>query len=129
MFDFHAASPRDRAWLCGGGPTRRDFLQVGALSAVGLSLPQYARAAALGLGPLWLVYGNYFEGPDYVLRARGHYPNPSLTPDGPGLIDECGSGADQGGSEAACRAAGKLRTEGKDYVVKDGDVMHFLFNV
>jgi len=33
------------------------------------------------------------------------------------------------GSEAACRAAGKLRTEGKDYVVKDGDVMHFLFNV
>ena len=33
------------------------------------------------------------------------------------------------GSEAACRAAGKLRTEGKEYVVKDGDVMHFLFNV
>jgi ribosome-binding ATPase YchF (GTP1/OBG family) len=33
------------------------------------------------------------------------------------------------GSEAACRAAGKLRVEGKDYVVKDGDVMHFLFNV
>ncbi|MCB0764429.1 MAG: redox-regulated ATPase YchF, partial [Flavobacteriales bacterium] len=33
------------------------------------------------------------------------------------------------GSEAACRAAGKLRVEGKDYIVKDGDVMHFLFNV
>ena len=33
------------------------------------------------------------------------------------------------GSEAACRAAGKLNSEGKDYVVKDGDVMHFLFNV
>jgi GTP-binding protein YchF len=33
------------------------------------------------------------------------------------------------GSEAACRNAGKLRTEGKEYVVKDGDVMHFLFNV
>lgn len=33
------------------------------------------------------------------------------------------------GSEAACRAAGKLRTEGKEYIVKDGDVMHFLFNV
>ncbi|HYV95723.1 MAG TPA: redox-regulated ATPase YchF [Chitinophagales bacterium] len=32
-------------------------------------------------------------------------------------------------SEAACRAAGKLRLEGKEYVVKDGDVMHFLFNV
>ncbi|MBK7941107.1 MAG: redox-regulated ATPase YchF [Flavobacteriales bacterium] len=33
------------------------------------------------------------------------------------------------GSEPACRAAGKLRTEGKEYIVKDGDVMHFLFNV
>ncbi len=33
------------------------------------------------------------------------------------------------GSEAACRSAGKLRVEGKEYVVKDGDVMHFLFNV
>jgi GTP-binding protein YchF len=35
----------------------------------------------------------------------------------------------QYGSEAACREAGKLRIEGKDYVVKDGDVMHFRFNV
>lgn len=33
------------------------------------------------------------------------------------------------GSEAACRAKGQLRVEGKDYVVQDGDVMHFLFNV
>jgi hypothetical protein len=33
------------------------------------------------------------------------------------------------GSEAACRAAGKLASEGKDYVVEDGDIMHFLFNV
>ncbi len=32
-------------------------------------------------------------------------------------------------SEAACREAGRLRIEGKDYVVKDGDVMHFRFNV
>jgi GTP-binding protein YchF len=32
-------------------------------------------------------------------------------------------------SEAACREAGKLRIEGKDYVVKDGDIMHFRFNV
>lgn len=30
--------------------------------------------------------------------------------------------------EAGAREAGKLRTEGKDYVVKDGDVCHFLFN-
>jgi len=33
------------------------------------------------------------------------------------------------GSEAAARDNGKLRIEGKDYVVKDGDVMHFRFNV
>ena len=33
------------------------------------------------------------------------------------------------GGETACREAGKLRQEGKEYIVKDGDVMHFLFNV
>lgn len=32
-------------------------------------------------------------------------------------------------NEAECRALALLRTEGKDYVVQDGDVMHFLFNV
>lgn len=32
-------------------------------------------------------------------------------------------------SEAGCREAGKLAIEGKEYVVKDGDVMHFRFNV
>ena len=31
--------------------------------------------------------------------------------------------------EAGAKSAGKLRTEGVDYVVKDGDIMHFLFNV
>ena len=33
------------------------------------------------------------------------------------------------GSEAKCREAGKLNVEGKTYIVKDGDIMHFLFNV
>lgn len=33
------------------------------------------------------------------------------------------------GSEQACKDAGKLSVEGKEYVVKDGDVMHFRFNV
>ncbi len=33
------------------------------------------------------------------------------------------------GSEAAVRDAGKLFVEGKEYVVKDGDIMHFRFNV
>ena len=33
------------------------------------------------------------------------------------------------GGEAGARDAGKLRSEGKDYVVQDGDVLHFRFNV
>lgn len=33
------------------------------------------------------------------------------------------------GSEAACRDAGKLAVQGKDYIVEDGDIMHFRFNV
>jgi len=32
-------------------------------------------------------------------------------------------------SEAACREAGRLRLEGKEYIVQDGDIMHFRFNV
>jgi len=32
-------------------------------------------------------------------------------------------------NETNCRSAGVMRTEGRDYVVKDGDVIHFLFNV
>ena len=33
------------------------------------------------------------------------------------------------GSEAAVKEAGKMSVEGKDYVVQDGDIMHFRFNV
>ena len=33
------------------------------------------------------------------------------------------------GSESKCREAGKLNVEGKAYIVQDGDIMHFLFNV
>ena len=33
------------------------------------------------------------------------------------------------GSESACKSAGMMRIEGKDYIVQDGDIMHFLFNV
>jgi len=33
------------------------------------------------------------------------------------------------GSDAACRDAGKIAIEGKEYVVQDGDIMHFRFNV
>jgi hypothetical protein len=33
------------------------------------------------------------------------------------------------GGEQGAREAGKLRLEGKDYIVRDGDVIHFRFNV
>lgn len=33
------------------------------------------------------------------------------------------------GSEAACKDAGKMGIEGKEYIVEDGDIMHFRFNV
>lgn len=33
------------------------------------------------------------------------------------------------GSEAKCKEAGKLRLEGKDYIVKDGDIIHFRFAI
>lgn len=36
---------------------------------------------------------------------------------------------DKYGSELAVKEAGKLRLEGKDYIVQDGDIMHFRFNV
>ena len=36
---------------------------------------------------------------------------------------------DELGSDLAIKEAGRLRLEGKDYVVQDGDVMHFRFNV
>lgn len=33
------------------------------------------------------------------------------------------------GSESACKEAGKMAVEGKEYIVQDGDIMHFRFNV
>jgi len=33
------------------------------------------------------------------------------------------------GSESSCREAGKINVEGKEYIVQDGDIMHFRFNV
>ncbi len=36
---------------------------------------------------------------------------------------------DELGSESAVKEAGKLRLEGKDYVMQDGDIVEFRFNV
>ncbi len=49
MFDFIADSPQDRARLCGTGRSRREFLQIGSLASLGLSLPQYLWAKEHGV--------------------------------------------------------------------------------
>jgi hypothetical protein len=49
MFDFLAESPQDRARLCGTGHSRREFLQIGSLAALGLSLPQLLWAKENGV--------------------------------------------------------------------------------
>ena len=49
MFDFLADSPSDKVTLCGPSRSRREFLSVGALTALGLSLPQYLHAAETGM--------------------------------------------------------------------------------
>lgn len=36
---------------------------------------------------------------------------------------------DRYGGEAGAKAVGKLRVEGREYVIQDGDVVHFRFNV
>jgi len=33
------------------------------------------------------------------------------------------------GSETACKESGKMAVQGKEYLVQDGDIMHFRFNV
>ena len=48
--------------------------------------------------------------------------------DGDSLAAGQASQQDHRGEHGA-KEAGKLRVEGKDYIVKDGDVMHFRFNV
>src|SRR5687767_12490131 len=49
MFDLLAESPEDRPRLCGPRLNRREFLQIGSLAAIGLSLPQVLAAKESGL--------------------------------------------------------------------------------
>ena len=45
------------------------------------------------------------------------------------MLKRCGHDFITCKGEHGAKRAGKMRLEGKDYVVKDGDVMHFRFNV
>jgi GTP-binding protein YchF len=68
------------------------------------------RKGAMGPEAAGVIHGDFEKG---FIRAQVY-----------GLAD-----LDAHGSEAGIKAAGKMRIEGKEYVVQDGDIMHFLFNV
>jgi len=108
------------------------------LADMGLERPGLERLIAVGYHTLGLI--TFLTAGEKEIRAwtvrRG-----ALAPEAAGVIH---SDFERGfiraeviewhrlveaGSIAAARSRGWLRTEGKDYVVEDGDVMHFLFNV
>jgi len=112
---------------------RAEFLADMGLAEPGLAVLARATYALLGLQ-------TYFTAGEKEVRAWT-VPVGAKAPEAAGVIH---SDFERGfiraevytvddlatlGSEAAMKAAGKIRLEGKDYVVQDGDVMHFRFNV
>jgi GTP-binding protein YchF len=127
-------SGKVEAELAALAPAERDEY----LRSLGLAEPGLDRLVHAGYRLLGLI--TYFTGGPEEVRAwtvkRG-----TLAPQAAGVIH---TDFEKGfikaevvryddlvalGSEAACRERGKLRVEGKEYVVQDGDVMHFRFNV
>ncbi|HVG46779.1 MAG TPA: DUF933 domain-containing protein, partial [Rubellimicrobium sp.] len=107
------------------------------LEAMGLEEPGLDRLIRAGYGLLRLQ--TYFTAGPKEARAWT-IPEGTLAPQAAGVIH---GDFERGfiraetvayedyvalGGEAQARDAGRLRAEGKTYVVKDGDVMHFLFN-
>lgn len=108
------------------------------LSALGVEetgLDRLARAAYTLLG-----LQTYFTAGQKEIRAWT-FPKGATAPQGAGVIHsdfERGfiraqiyslEDLEEFKSEAALRGAGKIRAEGKDYIMRDGDICHFLFNV
>ena len=64
-----------------------------------------------------------------LLATLGEEGNPIFTESRPIHMEiGCGKGNFAVGM-AAAKAQGKVRSEGKEYVMKDGDIVNFLFNV
>lgn len=112
--------------------------QAEFLSAAGLTEPGLNRLVREGYALLKLI--TYFTAGEKEVRAWT-IPLGTKAPQAAGVIH---TDFERGfikaeviwwedllklGSEAACRSAGKMGIEGKEYVVRDGDVMHFRFNV
>lgn len=108
------------------------------LDSLGLAEPALATVARQAYHTLRLQ--SYFTAGEKEVRAWT-IPVGATAPQGAGVIHtdfergfircEVYSLADleQYGSEKEIRSVGKLRTEGKSYVLQDGDICHFLFNV
>ena len=108
------------------------------LHSVGLKEPALASLAREAYRTLGLQ--SYFTAGEQEVRAWT-VPIGATAPQGAGVIHtdfergfiraEVYSLADleQYGNEKELRAAGKLRVEGKSYIMQDGDICHFLFNV
>ncbi|MDL2285607.1 redox-regulated ATPase YchF [Desulfovibrio sp. OttesenSCG-928-F07] len=112
--------------------------QMEMLASYGITEPGLDKIIRTGYSTLGLI--SYFTAGEKEVRAWT-IKNGWKAPQAAGVIHsdfergfiraEVISYADyvERGSESAARSAGVLRTEGKEYVVHDGDVMHFLFNV
>ena len=108
------------------------------LAGAGLTEPALAALARAAYRTLGLQ--SYFTAGEKEVRAWT-IPVGALAPQAAGVIHtdfekgfiraECYGVKDlaQHGTEKAIREAGKLRSEGRAYVMQDGDVVHFLFNV
>ncbi len=107
------------------------------LESMGLEEPGLARLAREAYGLLGLR--SYFTAGELEVKAWT-IPVGAKAPQAAGVIHtdfekgfikaECASyeDYDKYDGEAGCREHGRLRIEGKDYVVQDGDVMHFRFS-
>ena len=105
------------------------------LGVTDLGLERLARAAYTLLG-----LQTYFTAGEKEIRAWT-FPQGATAPQGAGVIHtdfERGfiraqiftlSDLEEYKSESALRSAGKIRAEGKEYIMRDGDICHFLFNV
>ena len=112
---------------------RREMLADLGVAETGLDRLARAAYALLGMQ-------TYFTAGEKEIRAWT-FPKGATAPQGAGVIHsdfERGfiraqiyalEDLEEFKSEAALRSAGKIRAEGKDYIMRDGDICHFLFNV
>ena len=132
LLDSHSKS-LIKVYLTRGEEEKQEFLSALGLEETGLAKIIYAGYNLLGLQ-------TYFTAGPKEVRAWT-FVKGSKAPQCAGIIH---SDFERGfiraetiayddyvkfGGEQACKEAGKMRSEGKEYVVQDGDLMNFLFNV